>query len=92
MKPKKIFVSDRAGENAPEHLKPFLTLVDRGNAASCIGKWFRVPYLKDRNATMRGRIVGLDADGHTLRVADCQLSKIDIDDITVWAENDDSCN
>ena len=81
-----------AADTTPTRKSPFLTLVDRGNAACCIGKWFRVLYLKDRNATMRGRIVGLDADNHTLRVADCQLSKIDIDDITVWAENDDSCN
>ena len=80
----------RIGLGTPmQHLAPLLTLVTPDNAASCIGKWFRIVTL---SGSIHGRIVGVDADNHTLRVADCQLSKIDIDDIMVWAENDDGCN
>lgn len=64
-------------------MTPILTLVEPSNAASCVGKWFRVVTL---SGAIHGRIVGVE--GHTLLVEGCPLSKIDLDDINVWAEND----
>lgn len=60
-----------------------LTLVEPSNAEQFIGRWLRVVTL---GGVIHGRIVGVE--GHTLLVEGCPLSKIDLDDITVWAEND----
>ena len=63
-----------------------LTMLTPTEAHASVGRWFRV-LLPD--ATMRGKIESVSEDGNVLTVSRCPFSKLHLDSIDVWVENDD---
>ena len=63
-----------------------LIMLTPANVHAFVGYWFRVLLPNDRR--LLGVVAGVDSDGKTIITEQCPLSKIDIDDLTVWVEND----
>ena len=63
-----------------------LIMLTPANVHAYVGSWFRV--LLPNDGRLLGIIAGVDTDGKTILTERCQLTKIDLEDVTVWAEND----